>query len=55
MIMIADPTRVDHDLLGVDLEPSWIWVGVDLLPALGVWRRPRWPQGQALRVAYGQP
>ena len=26
-----------------------------LLPALGVWRRPRWRQGQALRVAYGQP
>jgi len=22
---------------------------------LGVWRRPRWRRGQALRVAYGQP
>ena len=32
-------------------EAGPVWVGVDLLPALGVWRRPRWRQGQALRVA----
>ena len=65
MILIADSTRVDHDLLGVDLElasgfgvdlePSWLGVGVDVLPAWELWRRPRWRQGQALRVAYGQP
>ena len=39
--------------LGSILTWSRIWVGVDLLPALGVWRRPRWRQGQALRVAAG--
>jgi hypothetical protein len=33
--MIAGPTRVDHDLLGVDLEPSWLGVGVDLLSGFG--------------------
>jgi hypothetical protein len=48
MIMIAP------DLMGLDLLPAFGF-DLDLLPAVGVWRRPRRRQGQALRVAYGQP
>jgi hypothetical protein len=41
--------------LGCDHDLSSCFAVNDLLPALGVWCRPRWRQGQALRVAYGKP
>jgi hypothetical protein len=54
--------------MGPELVEGSVWRGLcalslskgthlfdSVLPALAVWRRPRWGQGQALRVACGQP